>query len=105
VIVFTHAHQSNHIDEPPPAPLTWDYAKRLRYSDGRWACRSGDDLAECTCHFGHTTRLSGAIHAVAADGTVTPSYVCPVGGCTFHEWVRLDGWDPGHVFEVVDVEG
>lgn len=44
-------------------------------------------------------------HVVADDGTVTPSDVCPYDaahvqrhglagetGCTFHEFIRLDGW-------------
>jgi hypothetical protein len=42
------------------------------------------------------------VHTIAADGTVTPSYVCVATGCTFHEMVRLVGWDPGHVFEYCD---
>jgi hypothetical protein len=33
-------------------------------------------------------------HRVADDGTVTPSMVCPHAPCTFHEWIRLDGWEP-----------
>lgn len=31
-------------------------------------------------------------HAIADDGTVTPSVVCPIEGCGFHEWVKLEGW-------------
>ena len=31
-------------------------------------------------------------HAIAADGTVSPSLICPYDGCSFHEWVRLEGW-------------
>jgi hypothetical protein len=103
MIPFAHGGQSAKSDKPPPTPLTWDYATRLRHA-GRWACRSGEDLALCTCAFGHTTRLTGYVHAVAADGTVTPSYVCPVTGCTFHEYVRLVDWDPAHVYVVVDID-
>lgn len=35
-------------------------------------------------------------HDIAADGTVTPSIVCPGHrqGCTWHVWGRLDGWTP-----------
>ena len=36
--------------------------------------------------------LSGKVHQVAPDGTVSPSYLCPHKPCTFHEWVRLEGW-------------
>lgn len=32
-------------------------------------------------------------HSIASDGTVTPSVVCPVIGCDFHEYVRLEGWE------------
>lgn len=102
--VFAHADQRVPDHGAPPAPLTWGYATRLRHTDGRWACQTGQDLALCTCREGHTTRLTGRVHTVAADGTVQPSYVCPVGGCTFHEWVRLEGWDPAHEYAVVGID-
>jgi hypothetical protein len=46
--------------------------------------------------------LSPEVHSVAPDGTVTPSLVClqydfskkPPIKCSFHEWVRLEGWSP-----------
>ena len=41
-----------------------------------------------TC--GQVASLSG--HSIAADGMVTPSLVCPYPGCTFHEYVKLEGW-------------
>ena len=78
----------------PPVPLTWDYAVRLRRKPP-W----DKDLALCTCSNGHTTRMVANIHSVGPDGTVMPSYVCPVEGCGYHEFVRLVGWDPNHVFE------
>lgn len=31
-------------------------------------------------------------HEIAADGTVSPSVVCP--NCSFHQHIKLDGWDP-----------
>ena len=34
-------------------------------------------------------------HAIAADGTVHPSVVCPFEPRTFHRWVRLEGWTHG----------
>jgi hypothetical protein len=85
-----------------PPKCSWDYAVRLlrRAEDGGgYACQSDTDLALCTCGSGHTCRLSGRVHQVAPDGTVTPSYVCPVAGCGFHVWIRLVGWDPDHTFE------
>jgi hypothetical protein len=32
-------------------------------------------------------------HQIAADGTVTPSCVCPRDGCGWHETVKLEGWE------------
>lgn len=32
-------------------------------------------------------------HAVASDGSVTPSVQCTKPGCGFHENIRLSGWD------------
>ncbi len=34
----------------------------------------------------------GSSHAIAGDGTVTPSVVCPYAGCSWHVFVRLEGW-------------
>ncbi len=31
-------------------------------------------------------------HVVAANGTVSPSLVCPATTCGFHEFVMLSGW-------------
>lgn len=90
VTAFTRANQDGY----PTPPLTWDYAKRLRRK-----APYDKDLALTTCRNGHTLRISGKVHTIATDGTVTPSYVCVSAGCTFHEMVRLVGWDPEHVFE------
>jgi hypothetical protein len=99
VIDFARGSQ-HHADNPKP--LTWDYCQRLKKDGGaHWACQSEHDLALCTCAHGHTTRMTGTVHQVATDGTVTPSYVCPVQGCTFHDWVRLVGFDGKHVYDVV----
>jgi len=51
--------------------------------------------ASMTCPNGHGLTLGG--HQIAADGTVHPSVVCPVQGCSFHEFVRLDKWAFGSV--------
>lgn len=83
-------------------PFTWDYCKRFKKDAGAfWALQSEQDLALCTCVNRHTTRMAGTVHQVAADGAVKPSYVCPIPGCTFHDWVRLVGFDHNHVYEVV----
>lgn len=90
MIDFAHEPQD---PTEAPRPLTWDYAVRFRNKEPYLR-----DLALVTCGMGHTTRLVSTVHQVAPDGTVTPSYVCTVTGCTFHEWVRLAGWDPNHVW-------
>ena len=87
-----------------PPPLTWDYAKRLRRKDGRYVAGSENDLVDSTCLHRHTCILSARIHRIAPDGTVMPSYVCPSTGCSFHTFVRLIGWDPSHVFEIIELD-
>lgn len=32
-------------------------------------------------------------HTIQGDGTVQPSVVCPSHKCTFHEYLRLIGWE------------
>ena len=51
--------------------------------------------ASMTCPNGHGLTLGG--HTIDPDGTVHPSVVCPVRDCSFHEFVRLDGWSFGDV--------
>ena len=67
-------------DADKPVPLTWDYCQRFKKDGGaHWALGSEQDLALCTCANGHTTRMTGSIDRVAEDGSVTSSYVGPVG--------------------------
>jgi hypothetical protein len=78
-------------EDPPgtnPEPLTW----RLVGEDPIAAKRNAFVL--CTCPKGHDCYLSADVHAVAIDGSVMPSYVCPVPDCGFHEHVRLENWSP-----------
>ena len=49
--------------------------------------------AELTCSNGHGLTLRS--HRVDATGAVFPSVVCPVQGCSFHEFVVLDQWSFG----------
>ncbi|ACS40453.1 MULTISPECIES: hypothetical protein [Methylobacteriaceae] len=51
--------------------------------------------AEMTCSQGHALVLKD--HTVTAEGRVLPSVVCQARGCTFHEFVRLDGWAAGEL--------
>lgn len=87
-----------------------NYDLRARLSIPRYDC-SGDPpplqwkpchvstinrfKAEMTCPYGHGLTLKG--HSVAADGTVSPSVVCPMQGCNFHRFVTLVAWTFGNV--------
>ena len=84
MIAFAHAPQFGE----PLHPGTWGRGAPA------WQARHPGDICVVTCTNGHQTRLVSAIHSVAADGTVSPSYVCVADGCSFHEFVRLEGW-PG----------
>lgn len=70
------------LDHQPP-PLSWDYLDPHR---------GFKNLALITCPNGHVTRMVSTVHRVDPDGTVHPSYVCTVGSCTFHRFIRLEGW-------------
>ena len=73
-------------DASAPSPSYWPLDLE-RQGPGR-------EQALVKCAHGHVTSLSLRVHRVAADGTVSPSYVCTIGGCTWHVFVRLDGWEP-----------
>lgn len=64
----------------------------------------GITLVQTQCPLcGESSLISPRIHSIALDGTLHPSLVCqqynvstqPPVRCTFHEWVRLEGWVPG----------
>lgn len=60
---------------------------------GVWkgARRDGVRTANVSCgKCGRVASLSG--HTISADGTVSPSLVCPHEGCDWHVWVRLMVW-------------
>jgi len=56
---------------------------------GQWRHSSEKAIISCpVC--GHFGGLGN--HTIAADGTVTPSLVCPWAPCTYHDMGRLEGW-------------
>lgn len=61
-------------------PLTWKPVT----SDGR-------RTAMLVCSNGHAGSIAN--HEIASDGTVTPSVVCATENCSFHEFVKLVGWE------------
>ena len=67
-------------------PLTWDY--------WLWGPDPGVKTALVSCDQGHTGTVNPDIHKIAVDGTLSPSWVCPYEGCTWHVFARLEGWIP-----------
>lgn len=51
--------------------------------------------AEMTCSGGHALVLRN--HSIGTDGSVKPSVVCMAAGCSFHDFVRLEGWTGGPI--------
>lgn len=72
------------LNDPPP--LTWKSCHPSTIARFK---------AELTCPNGHGMTLKG--HVIRSDGTVTPSVVCPMPGCNFHEFVRLIDWKFGQI--------
>lgn len=55
------------------------------------AMMNGIRKATFVCPNGHQSSISK--HTIADDGTVKPSVVCAYEGCTFHEHIKLVGWN------------
>jgi hypothetical protein len=72
-------------------PGTWNVIEYPRARRVQWC--------EFTCPNGHGASITKSIHAIAQDGTVNPSVICPRQGCTFHEFVRLISWKPEYADE------
>jgi hypothetical protein len=60
---------------------------------GTWelSARSGAPTALVCCPWCRQW-ASLSSHTISADGTVSPSLVCPAPACGFHDHVRLAGW-------------
>lgn len=63
---------------------------------GSWRplrCEGGGRSASVACAAcGKSATLTG--HTIAASGEVSPSLQCPYGGCGWHVFVTLAGWQP-----------
>lgn len=59
-----------------------------------WSPLSGELSPMIKCPNDHKAFLTR--HDIAADGSVSPSVVCPDDTCTWHVYVKLTGWDQGH---------
>jgi hypothetical protein len=62
------------------SPGTWKGAKTPQGRTALFCCPNG-----------HIGSLSN--HGIDSMGYVSPSVVCPEHGCSFHEYIVLDGWD------------
>ena len=61
----------------------------MGHGPGTWRAVRSDTAVRVSCpRCGYDAELD---HAIAPDGTVTPSLDCP-GGCGFHEHVKLTGY-------------
>lgn len=84
-MIFAHADS-----DASATPGTWFTYPRSSLGNVKHP-RHGHVAVVCPiCH--GTLTLSHAIHDVADDGTVSPSFVCTKPGCSFHTYIRLAGW-------------
>lgn len=69
--------------DPKLTPGTWQGGTKI----------DGSRTALFSCPLcGGTGSL--ADHEIADNGNVTPSVVCMVGDCEFHEYITLENWQP-----------
>lgn len=73
-------------------PAWWPWVHSLRGEPPRVVPHF--DGANITCG-GCGRGIALCNHTIAADGTVSPSVVCPHPGCGWHVFLRLDGWPAG----------
>ena len=62
---------------------------------GMWkmvSLNGGKKVPMIVCPHGHLCILDS--YHVLPSGTVLPLVLCPIDGCPFHEFVKLEGWVP-----------
>jgi hypothetical protein len=59
---------------------------------GTWWPWLAGESQRVTVWCGACGRSATIDHDIAADGTVTPSLMCPYDGCGWHVFARLEGW-------------
>lgn len=77
MIIF---NPSNSYDDD--IPLTW-----RNYKDQGKVLDCSPVIVDPNGHY-----LSIHKHTILEDGTVQPSVGCPVDGCGFHGFIKLEGW-------------
>ena len=79
--------------------MVWqrDNVKIIRYSEilendtwNYYYLPDGKRTVITRCTYGHIGTLAN--HNISADGTVNPSVVCQHEGCSFHEFIKLEGF-------------
>jgi hypothetical protein len=77
-------------------PLTWRYYKYkgeiLKVENHK---KQLVKLIVIVCSNGHYLGIID--HDISNDGTVNPSVVCPIKDCSFHDYIKLEGYDKGCV--------
>lgn len=71
-------------------PLTWRYYK---YQDNILTVENKKkELVKLLVIVDPNDHYLGIVdHIINPDGIVTPSVVCPIKGCTFHDFIKLEG--------------
>lgn len=85
MITFTHVPGLGN------KPLNMDDPSRGSAWD-RWPYDHPGVIASSACPSGHLATISPKIHTISADGALSPSYVCPRKDCSFHDFVKFEGW-------------
>ncbi len=68
-----------------PFPQRGQWTERYTHGGTRTAC-------VCCPECGELGTLEN--HSILGDGTVTPSVICAVPDCDFHDFARLADWPP-----------
>lgn len=73
-------------------PLTWRY---YRYDDQILMVENDKkELVKLLVIVDPNEHYLGITnHTISPNGTVTPSVVCPVKNCTFHDFIKLEGYE------------
>lgn len=75
--------------------MDYEFAKSLSKEMGTWKPikKDGRKSALVTCPKCGKCFSLNEMHLVDADGTVSPSIICPNGDCNFHGFCKLLDWE------------
>lgn len=95
MLIFQRGSTKSRSDLPSPIQHLWEDLPELG-EPGTWQpvrLKDGRMTATLVCPNGHYGLLDIDQHQIAEDGTVTPSCICPIEDCAFHDWVKLAPWE------------